>query len=35
MAIEPTPPVAPFTTTGPLAGFKPLCSIFTIARPAV
>ena len=35
MAIEPTPPVAPSTITGPPAGCRPLCSIFTTARPAV
>jgi len=34
-AIEPTPPVAPFTSTGPLEGFRPSCSMRTTAMPAV
>ncbi len=35
MATEPTPPVAPVTATGPLPGFRPLCSIRVIASAAV
>ncbi len=35
IAIEPTPPVAPVTITGPAPGFRPSCSIRVTARPAV
>src|SRR5258708_1761780 len=34
-AMDPTPPVAPLTIPGPFAGFRPLCSMRTIAMPAV
>ena len=35
MAIEPTPPVAPVTTTGPMSGRWPFSSIRWIASAAV
>ena len=35
IAIEPTPPVAPVTMTGPLPGLRPSCSIRTTASAAV
>jgi len=35
MAIEPTPPVAPSTITGPLCGLSPFCSMRTMPMPAV
>src|SRR5258708_6184136 len=35
MAIEPTPPVAPSTITGPLCGLSPVCSMRTMPMPAV
>ena len=35
MAMLPTPPVAPVTTTGPRAGVWPLCSMRWMASAAV